>query len=363
MADYNALRDPAEVANNFLAIRRQQQQDAQAQQQRNFVNSMASRDQSLQEDQFAYNRQQSEAQNKLSADQRASQVSDQEKQYLVAGIQHLAQAANDPAQFAALADHYAADPIVKRHGVTRDQITPQSVMTLAQQMQMDAGQAPSQQEKPPEVRTINGVRVLMQGGKIISSQMPQQVGPESFSPVTQADGSIALVGSRGTIRGTNLKGETKGSASGQAQKAAAQKASMATTLELYKTARDGLLSGLEGTSTGPVMGRIPAVTSAQQIGEGGVAAMAPVLKQIFRVAGEGTFTDKDQALLLQMVPTRVDNPKAIASKIANIDKIVQAKLGGGVQSGAPAPVPGMIQDGYQFKGGDPGDQNNWEPVQ
>ncbi len=41
MADYNALRDPAEVANNYLAIRRQQAQDAQAQQQQQFNNSLA----------------------------------------------------------------------------------------------------------------------------------------------------------------------------------------------------------------------------------------------------------------------------------------------------------------------------------
>lgn len=100
-----------------------------------------------------------------------------------------------------------------------------------------------------------------------------------------------------------------------------------TAYELYKTAREGLVSGLEGSRTGPFVGRIPAVTEAQQTAEGGVSAMAPVLKQLFRVAGEGVFTDRDQALLLNMVPTRADHPEARRKKIANIDKIVRAKLG------------------------------------
>ena len=55
--------------------------------------------------------------------------------------------------------------------------------------------------------------------------------------------------------------------------------------------------------------------------------MAPVLKQLFRSAGEGTFTDRDQELLLDMVPKRTDRAEAIAEKMANIDRIVSAKLG------------------------------------
>lgn len=106
-------------------------------------------------------------------------------------------------------------------------------------------------------------------------------------------------------------------------------------MDLYETARDGLLSGLEGSKTGPFSGRLPAITAAQQTAEGGVAAMAPVLKQLFRVAGEGVFTDKDQELLINMVPTRKDAPEARKAKIENIDNIVKAKLGFGKPQGAP----------------------------
>jgi len=40
-----------------------------------------------------------------------------------------------------------------------------------------------------------------------------------------------------------------------------------------------------------------------------------------------------------------------------------AGAGGGIQiNSPPPPQAGEIQDGYRFKGGDPGDQNNWEPA-
>jgi hypothetical protein len=70
---------------------------------------------------------------------------------------------------------------------------------------------------------------------------------------------------------------------------AASTDSVATTLKTYETARDGLMDALKNTVTGPVLGRSPAMTEDQQVAEGAVAAMAPVLKQMFRIAGEGTF--------------------------------------------------------------------------
>lgn len=110
-------------------------------------------------------------------------------------------------------------------------------------------------------------------------------------------------------------------------------------LRLYETGMQGLGEGLAGATTGPLVGLLPAVTTEQQIAEGGVAAMAPILKQLFRSAGEGTFTDKDQDLLMAMIPTRTDTPGARAAKLQNIDRIVRAKLSApSQQGGAPIPV-------------------------
>jgi len=55
------------------------------------------------------------------------------------------------------------------------------------------------------------------------------------------------------------------------------------------------------------------------------------------VAGEGVFTDRDQALLLDMVPKRSDRPEARFAKIRNIDAIINAKLGI-TQNAAPIPI-------------------------
>jgi len=107
-------------------------------------------------------------------------------------------------------------------------------------------------------------------------------------------------------------------------------------LNTWLTARNGLIEALAETETGPIRGRLPAFSADQQTAEGAIAATAPVLKQIFRVAGEGVFTDRDQALLLDMVPKRTDRPEAWIAKIRNIDAIINAKLG---LTEAVAPIP------------------------
>ena len=106
----------------------------------------------------------------------------------------------------------------------------------------------------------------------------------------------------------------------------------AKALNLYEVGMSGLSEALGQTSTGPVMGMLPAVTAEAQIAEGAISAMAPILKQMFRAAGEGTFTDTDQAMLMRMLPTRSDRPKARVSKLQNIDAIVRAKLSKAQQS-------------------------------
>jgi len=79
----------------------------------------------------------------------------------------------------------------------------------------------------------------------------------------------------------------------------------------------------------------PALTSPQQIADGAVAAVAPVLKQLFRAAGEGIFTDRDQQLLLEMVPDRTDHPESRIAKMKMIDSIIAAKL---------APIDGEVSN-------------------
>lgn len=96
---------------------------------------------------------------------------------------------------------------------------------------------------------------------------------------------------------------------------------------IYESALSGLFDSLQGTITGPVLGFLPALSANQQIADGAVAAMGPVLKGVFRSAGEGTFTDKDQELLQAMLPDRNTAPEARAAQIATVDAIVRSKMG------------------------------------
>lgn len=98
------------------------------------------------------------------------------------------------------------------------------------------------------------------------------------------------------------------------------------TLGVWQVAREDLMAALGGTTTGPFAGRVPAVTASQQIAAGAIAAVTPVLKQLFRSAGEGVFTDRDQQLLIDMIPSRTDLPEARVFKMRMIDSIIEAKL-------------------------------------
>jgi hypothetical protein len=54
--------------------------------------------------------------------------------------------------------------------------------------------------------------------------------------------------------------------------------------------------------------------------------------------------------------TQVNGLKALGHAYAQ-----QVQMGGqGMAAATNAPKPGMVQDGYRFKGGDPSNQANWE---
>ena len=102
----------------------------------------------------------------------------------------------------------------------------------------------------------------------------------------------------------------------------------ARTYNVFNIALDNLTKSLGGTSfTGPIAGRIPAATTSAQIADASKAVMLPTLKEIFRSAGEGTFTDSDQRALEALLPRREQTKEAQIATIDAIDQIVRAKLG------------------------------------
>ncbi len=133
----------------------------------------------------------------------------------------------------------------------------------------------------------------------------------------------------------------KAAVSAQADQASTARSNSIAS-KVYDQGMSGVYEGMQDTATGFVAGRLPAVTTNQQIAQGSVAAMAPVLKEMFRSAGEGAFTDKDQELLLEMIPTRTDTPEARVAKMANVDNIVRAKLNMGPPKVARNPQTGEL---------------------
>jgi len=89
---------------------------------------------------------------------------------------------------------------------------------------------------------------------------------------------------------------------------------------------DYLGQKLTGTTTGFFAGLLPAITENQQLADQSVSMMMPLLKDMFRKAGEGVFTDKDQEVLEALVPTRSMSSGAISEALQQIDRLVQSKL-------------------------------------
>jgi hypothetical protein len=173
----------------------------------------------------------------------------------------------------------------------------------------------------PTVQQIGGVPTVVQ---------PSRTGaPPTQSPLSTAEAEAEA-----------KRRQAEAAAAGQAggQITGAREGKRGPAYAAFQTGIASLESAMGNTATGPLMGRMPALTAAQQTAEGAEATMAPILKQLFRDAGEGTFTDSDQALLMKMVPTRKDHPEARKAKIEMIDNIVRAKLAIGDEPVTPATI-------------------------
>lgn len=129
-------------------------------------------------------------------------------------------------------------------------------------------------------------------------------------------------------------GGKKGTTKAEEEAAAAKNAKAFST---YEAGMKSLERDLLGTTTGYFAGMLPAITSSQQSADMAINRMAPLLKNIFRESGEGVFTDRDQELLIGMIPTRGTNPDVIANSIKAINDIVRLKLSG---TGMSTPATG-----------------------
>lgn len=104
---------------------------------------------------------------------------------------------------------------------------------------------------------------------------------------------------------------------------------------------------------------------------GDVNALAASIVPLIRPPGSGTWSDKDQALLNSIMGNvaLANTPEEFQQSVENIRQRIRANFGidipelGGAKQPSAAPQPGTVEGGYRFKGGNPADPSNWEPVQ
>lgn len=109
----------------------------------------------------------------------------------------------------------------------------------------------------------------------------------------------------------------------------AQKAAVANDLlrQQFDFGFSALESALGGTGqTGKIFGNLPAITTSAQIADNAKALLLPIMKGVFRGAGEGVFTDKDQETLEAMLPTRNMTAEAAAQALDSVKMLVSLKL-------------------------------------
>ena len=121
------------------------------------------------------------------------------------------------------------------------------------------------------------------------------------------------------------------------------------------------------TPTGGAMGykgKLARITDTQKVKdfENMREMLSTQLRTIFRIPGEGTLSDREQAQYGLQLPS-VENDQAINERIINDIKTVSG-MRIGIKSEnnneKQKPIqPGYIDNGYMFKGGDPNDENNW----
>lgn len=229
------------------------------------------------------------------------------------------------------------DPTAKTPSLSELLADPQAAMLMLQSGMMKGGdllkneQVTSNQDFLKQLmgggsEKAGGGGMELSGVKVgpLGQVMPDFARQQIWQEVPSPDGrSMLQISKTGEVMGSRpvSPGERQ-----QPTEEDKRQRDLTAALDVYETAKNGLLSGLEGTPTGPLIGKLPALTSSQQTAQGAVAAMAPVLKQLFRAAGEGVFTDRDQQLLIEMIPSRETNAGARRAMIENIDAIVRAKL-------------------------------------
>jgi hypothetical protein len=194
-------------------------------------------------------------------------------------------------------------------------------------LRLDAPAGTSAQERiaidPTLASQVAGSQAEIQGRKTGAAELARLSAQERLKP-----GVESLV--------TSAKERAKAAAKDESVARSNQKA-----LNVYESAVSGLLEDFETASTGPIAGLIPAIGEDERVLEASINIMRPVIKGVVREAGEGTFSDQDQELIDQLIPSRNDTDEVARRKIKRLDAFIRSKLSGS-DSGSAVSESGVV---------------------
>lgn len=152
-------------------------------------------------------------------------------------------------------------------------------------------------------------RIGQKGAEAYSTRTGQLTADLKLAPQVQAAITGAVEGVKADVK-TGIKAKDN-----------------ALVFAAYETAMNNVADALGDTTTGPIVGRFPAITANAQSAVAAGKILGVAIKGLVRGAGEGTWTDADQKMVDLMMPTREDAPEARAKKLTFLDDYVRAKFG------------------------------------
>lgn len=186
---------------------------------------------------------------------------------------------------------------------------------------------------PEDLRRAARVELGLDPRAVGSSIMTMSEDPETVARVADAEATIVGAKDRaGLIARLELEPRvqaalTEATAFAQAQAdAAAENRSNDRALKVYQQAANSLEEALGVTATGTFVGLMPAFTTNQKVADGAASLLRPILKDVVRSAGEGTFTEGDQKIIDDLIPQRTDTPESRALKMQMLDNFIMGKL-------------------------------------
>lgn len=297
-----------------------QRQQANAEEQQAFQNQNAL----FQRDRLA-------AADQVTADQRASETEQNDRQQLFTYFSHLSRLKANPDQFNATAQRMLQDPLFQKHGIEAADLTPEQIDEVLPLFAAQAGQAPA-----ARFEEVPGPRGSVLKRNIDTGEIAQVVGPDntetrqpqmgayrtlSTEEVARAwlpPGTSAQIGPDGKIDILSKRDNTGSLSQKDATTAKMKINTVALARQQIQKIREAFDEGRKGMNAfGGAQGWLP--TQAGKKFDARVNQMRSTLTALTRVPGVGAMSDYETKLDQSKFPTRTAYESVTEDTLNNLD--------------------------------------------